>query len=444
MAYRTLTDLLSKVPIATSPLAVPLQATSPAVAHKSLRPLDSLPTSGRRVLLELGLRGGDKFLVLNGVDPNSPSRIYPDKSSPRVAGRLHNVSLTPGHLVALEVVAVPSGPCQRDEVALFVPDGAGGSIEVEVTYANGDGQSVTCQAAVDLAASQLPRSAESPAGYYSLIVSQAVAIPTPLIPSAEHWQKWTRGGDVTASAVVRYVGSPRPVDVVLVEVPHSIVVDTSDSRWPAAMYSANGQPYAQPPSDYPIEQLSATDPGGGTRSIRRALRSFGRELGPCLFGWSSAAEHVGDLDDWISYDTGSGDDEAPPASVTGTTLAEVMFGGEKSSSNLFGWSTGNYARDVDHGDAFLDGRTGVLPVWVAAYCRVSGGTGTYRLRTDDVGWSEIVWSTTATSWTWVLTPGWLEVGTGPEDAPPARLWASNSGANDTQIRDLIVFKRVRG
>src|SRR5690606_19275897 len=133
-------------------------------------------------------------------------------------------------------------------------------------------------------------------------------------------------------------------------VPHSIVVDTADSRWPAALYTANGQPYAQLPSDYPIEQLSATDPGGGTNSIRRALASFGRELGPVLFGWSSACEHLGDLDDWIGYDTGSGDDEAPAASMTGTTLTELLHGNTSASANLFGWATGHYARDVDHGD----------------------------------------------------------------------------------------------
>jgi len=444
MAYRSL-YLTDSAPASPPVAAVPLQATSLGVAHESLLALDTLHGASCRVLLEAGLRGGDQFLVLSGDDPTDTVRIYPDKDTPRVVGRAYQIPLTPGHFVGLDVVALPSGPTQYTPgPSSFLPDGAGGRVEMAVTYTNSDAQTVTVTVGVDLEASIEVFAAEPAAAWASLIEKSATAIPAgPLQPSAAWWERWTRGEDVLVDIVVSYIGSPRVVDLVVVERPHQIFVDTTSDRWPSAIYSQVG-PLDNPPSDYPIQQVAAADPAGGTESIRRALSSHGRELGPCLFGWSCATEHTATLDDWVSYDTGTGDDEAPPDSATGTT--ETLVGTDLSgaTANHPAWIAGHYARQVDHGDDFLDGRVGVLPVWVAAYCRVSGGTGTYRLVTVE-GWSEITWTTASTSWAWVVTPGWLELGTGPEDAPPVRIHRSNDDVSeDAEIRYAGVFARVRG
>jgi hypothetical protein len=446
MSFRSLnlTDTAPSIPL---PAAVPLQATSPDVPHDVLRGLDTLHGASSRVLLELGLRGGDRFLVRTGVDPTDTVRTYPDKTTPRVVARASAIPLTPGHFVGVDVAALPSGPTQYTPgPSSFLPDGAGGRVEVEVTYTNGDAQTVTTTVTISLEPSVELYAAEPPNPWASMLYRSATAIPDgPLEPTASWWERWTRGGDVTVSFVVSYIGSPRVVDLVVVERPSVIFVESTSDRWPTAVYAQGGQPLATPPSDYPIEQVTGTDPAGGTASIRRALYAHGRELGPVLVGYSCATEHVGDLDDWVSYDTGTGDDEAPPATATGTT--ETLVGFELLSGTgveMPAWIVGHYARQVDHGDDFLDGRTGVLPVWVAAYCRVSGDTGTFRAVTGE-GWSEIAFLVTSTTWGWTYTPGWLEVGTGPEDAPALRLWRVNGdAAEDTEIRYWGIFARVRG
>lgn len=444
--YRSL-KVTAGAPTIPQPRAQALEAQSRIVAHDSMRALDTLVGSGERVLLEFGLRGGNKFLIPSGTNPDSGSRVYPDKDTPRVVGRLDSVILTPGHFIGVEILALPSGPLQveiTDTPPDFDDDGAGGQVEIEVTYVNSDAQTVTCKAAVDLAASDQLYAAEPPNAYYAMINKKATAIPVPFIPSADHWQKWTRGFDVKASVVVRYIGSPRVIDGVIVEHKNTIVVDQADTRWPSAMYTHAGAPYIAHPGDYPVTQLNASDPGGSVAAIRRALHSHGRALGPFLFDWTSATEHIGDIEDWVSYFDGSGDDEAPAASMTGTTPTLLPWGLTSESANNPGWSTACYARQVDHGDRFFDGRTGVLPVWFTAYVKVSAGTGTYRMRTGiSPAWSEIYFTTTNTSWHWKLEPGWLEVGTGPEDAPLARLWVNNSGANTCYVRDVAVFMQVR-
>lgn len=444
--YRKL-NLSSRVPALPGVGFVPLQPTAPAPVHDTIAGVDTLPQSGHRVIGEWGLRGGDSFLCPSGTDPfETVSRLYPDKDTPRVVFRAQGVALTPGHLVAVTVATIPSGPLQRYVVAFgwFTLDGAGGEVELEVTYRNGDADSWTSKATISLAPSELLWSSEPAAPHFAMTSTTATATISLLQPTAANWEKYLRGGDVVADITVTEVGFPRVVDGHVHEVPSMIVVDQADARWPTAMYSAGAEPYGQLPVDYPVQQLSATDPAGGTASLRRALYSHGRELGPLMWGWSSAAWHTQTLDEWISYDAGTGDDEAPAASTTGTTPTLLPFGSTTGGDLLPGWALAHYARQVDHGDHFLDGRTGVLPVWIAAYCRVSAGTGTFELRTDDVGWSIVKWTTTSTTWGWVVTPGWLEVGTGPEDAPAARLWAWNSGANDTQIRYLLCFQQVRG
>lgn len=441
--YRSL-NLTPGAPALPPPAAVPLQAISANVVNDTIAALDTLPASGERVLGQFGLMGGHKFLIPNGENPASATRIYPDKSTPRVVLRLHHVYVTPGCFVGMEVGAIPSGPCQRLDLATFVPDGAGGTIQMEVVYTNGDAQTVTVTASIDFAPSQELYAAEPANAMHAITYKEVTAIPTVFQPSAANWQKWTRGGDVYADVTISYIGSPRVVDGIVTEHAFKIVVDQADSYWPAAMHTLGGEPYQSFPSAYPIEQRTASDPGGGFKAIRRALFAQGRELGPFLFGWTSATEHTLTLDDWIAYDAGSGDDECPWYTTSGTTPTQVPFGFTSESAERPGWTMASYARQVDHGDAFFDGRTGVLPVWVYARVKVSAGTGNFKLKTGiGPAWSEIHMTTTSTTATDLLYAGWLEVGTGPEDATTARLWQYNSGANNTFIRSLGCFFRPR-
>ena len=426
------------------PSAVPLQATDREHVHRALVGLDTLPSSGARMLFEWGLAGDTSFLVPNGTAMGGGAQIYPDKSTPRVIGRVSSVPLTPGHFVELNLVAVPSGPFTRPDgfPVTYIYDGAGGSVRMVVSYTNSDAQTIEVTSEVNIPASLEVNAAEPPSCYGQLLTRTAVAIPAPLVPSAGEWEKWTRGADVLVDVVISYIGSPRVVDGYISERPHSIIVDNADAAWPSAMYAFNSVAYLQFPSDYPIEQLSSTDPGGGYKAIARALAQHGNQLGPALFGWAAWTEASGNINDWVSYNGGTGDDEGPGYTVTGTTPTLVPFGATVDDPAYPGWSMANYARPADHSDHFLDGRIGVIPVWVYARVKVSAGTGHFSVITVPK-WSEIRFTTTSTTWVDVLTPGWLECGIGPEDDKPAKLWAYNSGANNTSIRYLACFHRPR-
>jgi hypothetical protein len=439
--YRSL-QIKPGPPALPAPSAVPLHPTSLATAHAAQKALDTLIEPSSRVLMEWGLKGAAGFMIPNGANPSSGgTRVYPDKSTPRVVGRLKNVAVMPGHFVGFAIVALPSGPVQTVKLddGTFIPDGAGGSVEIEVTYYNGDAQSTTVYATAAIPASNEIYAAEPPSAYDSLLTFERVAVPLQFNAGAEDWEKWTRGNDVRADVIIREIGSTRIIDGQIIERPNTVVVDVADLRWPSAMYTAGGQPYGNPPSDYPIQQLTDADAGGGTLAIQRAIFNHGRQLGPFLWGWTSARQEAGALLDWISYGGGTGDNEAPPYSVSGTTPTLVPHGITTKSPNNPGWSLGNYAREADHGDHFFDGRTGVIRVWVGAYCRVSGGVGTYTLIGGDHPMTDRVqWTCDSTSWRWVEAYGYLECGTSPQSSTLARLWISNSGADNVEIRNCQV------
>lgn len=461
--YRQI-KLQPRAPAIPVPAAVPMTPTSPDVAHDVLGSLDTLIPSGHRVLFEWGLRGGVKFLIPNGTDPESTDpRVYPNGDTARIVGR-GATKLTSGHFVRVEVLALPSGPCQRtvyldsegsqtldpgegvsyDE---WISDGASGRVEVECTYTNSDAQTITVTAVIPVQASGENFYAEPPNAFASIVAKTATAVPQTGTPSAEHWQKWTRGKDVEVAWVIKEIGSVRVIDGHLTESPKWIVVDQADPVWPSTIYAGGGGfPYGSLPSDYPIQQLTDTDPGGGVESLARAVRDQGRALGPALISWSSSST-VATLEEWISYDyettdvDGSGDDEAPAHVHTGTTPTLAPFTITAESDNNPGWAVGCYAVPADHGIDFLGGLAGVIPVLVTARCRVSAGTGTYRLTTGL--WSEVVWTVTSTTWVDVEVAGWLEVGTSPQASPRARLWLSSSEVATVEYRDLAVHHRPR-
>jgi hypothetical protein len=452
--YRQLT-ITESAPTLADPSAVPLKATKPETVLTTLQAMDTLPGSGGRVRMQWGLHGADAFLV--PVDDNpltAPgARTYPDVDTPRVVARSYGIPVTPGHWLGLDVMAIPSGPTQVNTgTNTFAEDSRGGLLRATVTYWNDDGQSVTATAEVILGASQLLYAAEAANPFGALILKQATAIPMLINADASHWQKWLRGVDVYADVILEEVGSPRIVDAYITERPSAMVVDQTDPRWPSAMFCEGGAPYATLPSDYPIEQLTSTDQGGGANSVRMATLEHGRQLGPVIGVWHSATQHGNTLAEWVDYTAtdvpafGTGDDEAPAYVVTGASEALMDFGAPSGYSAQYpGFLPGHYARQVDHGDDFLDGRTGVIPVWASAYMKTeTGSTATVRISSGTPeGWSEIKLTTTSTSWGWVTVAGWLEVGIGPEDALPILRWLANDTAGkDASVRSIVVALRV--
>lgn len=443
MGYRRL-GLSTQPPTIPDPAMVPLEPLEPTGPHVAMRALDTLPSS-TRVLDEFGFAGSLAFLVWDGVNPtyDDSSRLYPDNSTPRVVVRKYGVPLTPGHVVGIDVVALPSGPTQQEpETGDYEESGRGGTVDIQVIYRNRDGQSVVATASISPPPSVQVYGAIPASAMHAMTTHTATAYPWAGLPSAVDLEKWTRGGDVTVEYVVSYTGSPRVLDGAVVERPAQIVVDTASPTWPAAMYTGNGAPYPTLPSDYPITQLTSSDPGGGLEGLRRAVEQAGVQLGPCLMWWTSATEGADTLGDWVSYDGGSGDDEAPAATVTTNAYRNLPFTTAPVLAELPGYQLGGYARQATASNDWLDGRTGVLPVYFVAYANAFSGVVQARAGTTE--WSAVNLDFSGSTWGWEITAGWIEVGTCPEDGPVGRFFAKGATDPDqVHVRYAGVFFRPR-
>lgn len=423
-----------------------LDLLEPDGPHQAIAALDTLPRS-TRVLAEFGFSGSLAFIVDDATPPvagPAATRSYPNDSTPRVVFRMTNVPITPGHLVGLDVTALPGGPTQWEPTTgNYEESSRGGSINMVVTYRNSDPASFVASCSISPAASQELYGAIPVDAFEAMTEHEATAVPWPQDPTAADLEALTRGGDVVVDIDVSVTGSPRLVDVAIVERPQQIVVDMASDTWPAAMYTGAGAPYPALPSDYPITQLSTTDPGGGLESLRRAVEQAGVQLGPCLMWWTSADEIEGTILDWVSYDGGTGTDEAPSKAVTTDTFRNLPFTTAPPLNELPGHQLGNYARQTTASDNFLDGRTGVLPVYFAAYASTTAD-GVVQARAGGDEWSAINLDITSGTFGWELTAGWIEVGTCPEDGPIGRFYArSLMAAQTTETRYAGVFFRSR-
>lgn len=430
-------DGKGNIPTVPDPIAVPLAQTSADVPHQQLLACDTIVGHGRRVLWMLDMQGATNFLVPDGEDTESGTRIYPDQDTPRVVGRVQ-AELSPGSLVQLHVLAAPSGPTQLAETpSEFVPDHGGGTVRAVITYTSADGlETKEVVALVPIPKSLLAFGAEPTNVVMAATRGSSMPLPGPLIPNEEEWAKWL-GAGVRLEARIEYIGSPRVLECALLERPVSVYADVADD-WPTALYvDSSGDPLGAPASEYAIVQASLLDKGYGTHAIEEAIVAHGDLLGPVLWTWSSATEHLHDLQEWISYDTGAtGDDEAPAFTVEGDVPAKLP-----TSS---GWSTAGHGPTIEQsGEEMLDLRTGVLPVWIAAWWKVSASPHEGVLEVGSSDWDRVQLTTDSTDYVWSIVPAFLEVGSNPEDdrRPTATLCTNNAAAT-VELRDLMVFRRL--
>jgi hypothetical protein len=444
MAYRRI-SLSRNAPGLPNPATAPaLDLLEPDGPHNAMVALDTLGSSVR-VLASCGLQGSGTFTIPDGevTSENPGTRRYPDDSTPRVVLRTHLVPITAGHVLELRVLATPSGPTQELVGSNDLEaSGAGGQITMAVSYTNGtDTRVVSC--AVTLPISEAVYYGEPASPHENMTRHSAVAFPWAALASAADIEKWTRGGTVTASAVVSYVASPRVVSLQVVERPVQIVVEHASTEWPSNMYASAGAPYASLPCDgYPITSLSTTDPGGGIEGIRRALEQHGAQLGPCLAWWTSTAEKSGTLLASLTYDHGTAtEDESPGIGASSTSFRHLPFTTLTHLSTLPGFQLGGYARQARDGDTWLDARTGVLPVWLVAYGKGGAvGVGSLQFRPGDDEWSAVNVALPA-GYGWTIAPGWVEVGAAPESGIIGRFYGKVTGVGTWEARNAGVFMR---
>ena len=435
MTHRSL-FLSAKVPAVPDPDAAALEQTSPAVPHAAARGTDSILASGRRVLARYGLRGDSEWkLVPDGSDPTSGSQIYPTSDTARVVMRATEIPLTPGYLVRLDVLALPSGPTQQsDGLGGYELDVALGQVIAYVTYRSPDGLvEHDVEAAIDIPASAAPFAAEPDGAVAAALTRTVVAVPQVVDAGPEQWAEWSAVG-VEVDIRVEVVGACRVIDLALVEQPARVVCSLDDA-WPSPLYADGlGAAWAQPITSWPQTQISADDKGGGVVALAEGVAAHGDLLGPVLWSWSSGSE--GDtLANWLAAN------EAPAFTSSGTTARHVPTS-SSSPGDLPAALTGcQGATLLQSGDDALGRRTGVQPVWIAAYMRISG-TGTAYLRVETSDLDSYTLETTSLVFEWVRVAGWLEVGASPEDSREIRAWLDASvGGINGEVRYIQISRR---
>lgn len=432
--------------------------------HQVLKPQDQIIGSGRRVLVEAGLRGGGRFTCRNGVAFDSQNGgadiAYADGITYRVVLRTPPIPVTPGSALRMRVVAEPSGKHHGDLDSLSTPPdgGAGGWVKLTAQW---DNQTTTTTETAEVF---IPGSEESNNGepdgsgesWFNLDRYSRILRPDgfDFIAKPATNAKWAQP-DIEVTLTLEYKGSPRVWDLVVYEAPQLIVYDDEET----GAWVFHGYPEQSYPFPYPVK--AAEDSGDltrGQRHLPRVLEGLRDTLGPCLFHWHAGSEHENEIEDWVDYGPPyggaamgtTGDDEAPAYTGTGTTKTLLW------ESSLSSWAATNpgpamgcgaYGRTAkyngDRGYFGLRGRGGVIPVYCAFYGKASSGDETtVRFQTRPHSWVDVVRASTSDGWQ--VQEGYLSVGRGPEDDLVCSAFAYGSDGSATwSVRDAIVFHRRR-
>lgn len=401
--------------------------------HQQLLAQDRVVGSGRRVLLRSGLMGSHRFGIAD-VDPeDTASQIYPTATAERTVARAARVPLTPGSVVAMQVIALPSGPVQR-HVGGDDPwdvDGAGGSVKLKVRYRSQTGFTKDREIDLSFPASTLTYAAQpsaDSAAWAAVLRNHGVCYPADQPVPITTVERYSAPGSSVDLELI-HIGSPRIVDVCVYELPFMLARRDDRETWqPAHLYTIGGdQPYGFYPSNYPQTRAGDEDPALGTEVLSKVLLEQGKQLGPTLFDWSSYVANDMSL-------TG----EMDPVEVTSTSWVNLTRSAVTAwSEDVHGVSVGcgGYARRyrTSGWPAILRDRQGVIHTRARVYGK---GKGTIRIQTKDWSYVDVPVSN-LTDYEWTERLHHLCCGIHPESDTRVSLWAKADSGYTLYVRDIF-------
>lgn len=356
---------------------------------------DRLVSHGRRILANAGIRGAANFLVPQNDNPDyQPVQIYPEPTRICTIGQWY-ARLMPGMRLRVDILAVPSGPCQlsfAEPYSAWMKQGLLGVLGVTVRYEWSGG---SAERSVDIV---VPSSAETYGAEPEAFAMGGIRYLYAIIPHpADVEDNPEYCGETKVRITLESKASLRLVDCVVSEEPYEYWRDDSYREGP--IHNVKGQ-Y---PSEYAITGKSLpTDARFGSRQFLKTTWDQRQYWGPALFQWSSWDESNADL----SYT------EPRAVTTSSTSFVNIIHQG------LTSWGTGNPGWSMSSGGTArcaewagileLRERAGVVPVTVRAYASVSGGTGTIRFQSGSQSLVEL--TITNTSAEWIEGLAWLECG----------------------------------
>lgn len=435
-------------------------------AHQQFAGQDRVVGSGRRILATLGMGPVDDCFVSDSIpdyaEGSNPDPIYPDDHTWYTVGRWTNLPVTPGHVLMLSILAIPSGVTQKNLSSAWEDDQRLGRVRVTVTLTNEDGDTEAPVRVITVPISQLDngKKPQSDGAAWGVVIEKTASLFVPEdmdtdIVDAAQWG----GPFLTAAIHVEHLGSLRLVDLSIHEEPRRVTRAKADDNWPSHLYASNGSPLESYPYNYLVEQAASGDPALGAEHLVHVAREQGFQLGPMLFAgscWDQGSATITGLFSSSSHngmnDNGTGDDEAEPITVDGDSdfynvLKSSWWPRDRGAGYAMG--CGGYGRQYRTSDPTtimrrVDGlglaTRAVVPVVVGIYVKKGtdpeAGTtvGWIRFWTSEYSYIEIEVTTSETSYGWLLAEGELECGIGPEDIVRCQILGAVHTTGDFSLR----------
>lgn len=371
---------------------------------------DRILGHGRRILAAGGLNLCDEFRIPS-TDSASAMQTYPSPSAVAVVAR-QRVNVTPGHILAISVLCVPSGPQQTVSGIGWEESGKGGQVRYSVTYDNGvDTEIVSDDLNTPVSANVYAAETDEAGASFAELTQLYAEVTIPGIDNSPAVQAaWSE--NVTAEIVISYLESVRVADFCVFEIPHVYAREFSDAApWTSSLFTnGQGAPLASYPVKYPVSHTAlGGDPSNGyTFALATAARQTSA-LGPmliCQSSWNEGTQTI----------TAT---EPAPKTTTSTTFVDLWQPANTSwSPDIAGWSlaSGGNAPAWNTSGPHLELRdkARVVPVRVSVYAKATGGaTGRVQLVASDYSVAEIV--VDSSSYQWFETDAHLLCGFGAED-----------------------------
>lgn len=392
-------DLKTIDPISFSPKGVGDKVRGGALATQKSRDaalmtqMQVLPR-GARVLCRAGIQGQLSMLVADGVSPGPPVQVYPLATAERVMARAR-VKLTPGYEIQGWALCLPSGPTQDFSTAEWKEGIPNGTIKINATITGSEGSSLVSASYGPNWSTELNKGLPSGAGA-CFDVLELIGMDI-TIPEWSETPGWTEG--LRADISIIAIGSARPLDIIIYEVPNIAVHDEThrEATVPSFPPQMNYQ--------HAITAVSqSTNPTGGSQQANKSLQDLRQVHGPMLMQWTTWNE------DLVSITATEG---------TAIQIIQTFFRDLHSTSiiahadNNPGWSvsSGAYARNLEQsGPLELRGVNGAIPVIVRVYARMlnAAHVGTVRFQTESYSLRDIT-VTGSTSFAWYSGLAWIRV-----------------------------------
>jgi hypothetical protein len=389
--------------------------------------------AGRRVLLELGLRGASDNLVPETDPASGGTSTHPDSATDYLCATAQ-MYVSQGHMIAFRAWVLPSGATQRFDSPNYVSDGQAGLIHITSTWAvrgvtPGTG-TYTTDSSHALPVSQATYGripAQDEAAFGSMVKVEGIIYPHAAFQDYDVVRDL--GAGMTRTNVEIYAsGGARIVDMVCYEHPWVLAIDDDDDGWVAHAYAVGDTP-AQ---DFPFQVLgegatTGDDRFGMTHALATAA-TMPRRLGPAIWSWCAGTDDDA-ATDVVSFGSGTGTDRMVPRAVTNTSFELLTRPGLTRTDDAPAASirAGVYGRDyAQSGREHITPSTGSVRVHCAIYAKPASSSVTLTVRFHVEDWSYIDFvhlstgSDVTAGWQWFQVTGWLECGANP--AADKRLW----------------------